>query len=90
MSSPVAALRADVEAVDQHQDGGSGVGSSNADVVDAAVVPEAEFAALSITSRRTRGCGSAVPVGVAFGRAWLTRLGSAGSGSGAAAGCCSS
>jgi hypothetical protein len=35
---------ADVEAVDQHQDGGSGVGSSDADVVQAAVVAEGEFA----------------------------------------------
>src|SRR5215212_4360686 len=35
---------ADVEAVDQHQDGGSGVGSADADVVEPAVVAEAEFA----------------------------------------------
>jgi hypothetical protein len=35
---------ADVEAVDQHQDGGSGVGSADADVVQPARVAEAEFA----------------------------------------------
>src|SRR5829696_6888942 len=35
---------ADVEAVDQHQDRGSGVGSADADVVESAVVAEAEFA----------------------------------------------
>jgi hypothetical protein len=35
---------ADVEAVDQHQDGGSGVGSADPDVVQPAVVAEAEFA----------------------------------------------
>src|SRR5688572_5861763 len=35
---------ADVEAVDQHQDGGSGVGSADADVVQPAVVAEGEFA----------------------------------------------
>jgi hypothetical protein len=35
---------ADVAVVDQHQDGGSGVGSSDADVVQPAVVAEGEFA----------------------------------------------
>ena len=35
---------ADVESVDQHQDGGSGVGSAYPDVVQSAVVSEAEFA----------------------------------------------
>jgi hypothetical protein len=34
----------DVKTVDQHQDGGSGVGSADADVVQSAVVAEAEFA----------------------------------------------
>jgi hypothetical protein len=36
---------ANLEAVDQHQDGGSCVGSADADVVQPAVVAEAEFAA---------------------------------------------
>ena len=35
---------ADVAAVDQHQDGGSGVGSADADVVESACVAEGEFA----------------------------------------------
>jgi hypothetical protein len=35
---------ADFGAVDQHQDGGSGVGSSDADVVQPTVVAEGEFA----------------------------------------------
>jgi hypothetical protein len=35
---------ANLEAVDQHQDGGSGVGSSDADVVQPAVVTQGEFA----------------------------------------------
>jgi hypothetical protein len=35
---------ADVAAVDQHQDGGSGVGSSDSDVVQPACVAEGEFA----------------------------------------------
>ena len=33
-----------VAAVDQHQDGGSGVGSADADVVQSAVMAEGEFA----------------------------------------------
>ena len=46
MSSPVCGVDdADVEAVDQHQDGGSGVGSADADVVQSACVAQAEFAA---------------------------------------------
>ena len=36
---------ADVEAVDQHQAGGSGVGSSDSDVVQPACVAEGECAA---------------------------------------------
>ena len=35
---------ADVVAVDQHQDGGSGVGSAHPDVVESACVSEGEFA----------------------------------------------
>ena len=35
----------DVETVDQHQDGGSGVGSTDADVVQPAVMAESECAA---------------------------------------------
>ena len=35
---------ADVAAVDQHQDRGSGVGSADSDVVQPAVVAESEFA----------------------------------------------
>ena len=35
---------ADVAAVDQHQDGGSGVGSAYSDVVESAVVAEGDFA----------------------------------------------
>ena len=47
------------QAVDQHQDGGSGVGSADADVVQSAVVAEAEFAVgCPMMSRRTRACGS--------------------------------
>jgi hypothetical protein len=35
---------ADVAAVDQHQDGGSGMGCADSDVVESACVAEGEFA----------------------------------------------
>ena len=45
-SSPVACVDdPDVEVLDEQDDAGSGVGSSDADVVQPAVVAEAEFAA---------------------------------------------
>ena len=64
---------ADVPVLDEQEDVGSGVGSSDADVVEAAswidwwrrvTTPES-----SMRSRRTRSWLGAVPVGVAFGRA---------------------
>jgi hypothetical protein len=63
---------ADVEAVYQHQDGGSGVGSADADVVESARVAEAEFAVAVDDVAADRGCGwpSGVSAGTALGRAW--------------------
>ncbi len=55
---------ANLEAVDQHQDGGSAVGSSDADVVEAAVVAEAEFAVVvdDIAADAWLGFGCGVPL----------------------------
>jgi hypothetical protein len=47
----------DVAVADQHQDGGSGVGSADADVVQPAVVAEVRVPLVSTMSRRRRGCG---------------------------------
>jgi hypothetical protein len=48
---------ADVEAVNQHQDGGSGVGSADADVVQSAFVAEADFAVAVDYLAADPGCG---------------------------------
>ena len=45
---------ADVAVVDEHEDFGAGVGASDADVVEAAVVAQGEFAVLVDVSWRTR------------------------------------
>ena len=55
MISPVAAwMTRIVEVVDEQYDGGAGEGSADADVVEAAVVAEGDFAGLSTRSWRTR------------------------------------
>jgi hypothetical protein len=63
---------ADVEAVDQHQNGGSGVGSAHPDVVEPAVVAEGEFAVVVDDVAPDSVCGSAgvEAAGLALGRAW--------------------
>ena len=64
---------ADVEVVDEHQDGGSGVGSADADVVESAVDAQGDVCRWSsMRSWRTRSCGVGGRVwpGVALGRAW--------------------
>jgi hypothetical protein len=56
---------ADVEVVDEHDDGGSGVGSSDADFVEVAVVAEGDFAGGVLCGvvcrRRDRGSNAASP-----------------------------
>ena len=63
---------ADLKVVDEQQDGGSGVGSADADVVEAAVDPQVTLPSVSMRSRRTRSWGWWLRpvVGVALGRAW--------------------
>ena len=60
----------DVEVVDEHEDGGSGVGSADADMEEAAAMVEGTLPSLSIRSCRTRGwlvmargCGEALGSG---------------------------
>ena len=62
---------ADVQVVDEHEDGGPGVGSADADVVQAAVVAEGELAVgVDAVGRGPgRGCRCAWSPGVALGRA---------------------
>jgi hypothetical protein len=60
---------ADVEAVNQHQDGGSGVGSADADVVQSAFGRRLILPSLSTTSRPTRAAA-------VLRRAWWGGFGS--------------
>jgi hypothetical protein len=62
---------ADVAAVDQHQDGGSGVRPTPM-WCSRPLWRRVSLPSLSTTSRRTRGCGSGgvEPAGVALGLAW--------------------
>jgi hypothetical protein len=68
---------ADLEVVDEQPDGGSGVGSADADVVEAAVDPQVTLPSVSMRSCRTRSWVSwSRPVaGVALGRAWQATAG---------------
>ena len=62
---------ADVEVGDEHDDGGSGVGSSDADVVEAAVVAQGDRAGVvdAVVADAVVGVAWRSP-GLALGRAW--------------------
>ena len=63
---------ADLEVVDEQQDGGSGVGSADADVVEAAVDPQGDlaFRVDAVVPDPVVGVVVAGCDGVALGRAW--------------------
>jgi hypothetical protein len=63
---------ADLEVVDEHDEVGSGVGSSDAEVMEAAGHAQGDHAGGSMRSWRTRGWASwsRLVAGRALGRAW--------------------
>ena len=61
---------ADVEVLDEQQDGGSGVGSADTDVVEAPLTPRVTLPSASMRSRSDAVVGVVACGGVALGRAW--------------------
>ena len=61
---------ADVQVLDEHEDGGSGMGPADADVVEPAVVAEGDFAVGvdAVRADAVVGAGVAAVVGAVFGQ----------------------